>query len=377
MNIKIEAHDNHKFQRKLDAVPSWMVPISTQKEIVDFIAKAAIGQVNEGRRLSNRTLSKNLSLLKRCLETVNKPTSNITKEDIERFDKKLVESELKSVANYRVCLKVFLKWKLGEYKMRKLAGWLDTRDKTKTPDYLSEQEVNKLFRNTKNTEEKFMIAILFDAGARAEEFLNIRLEDIQIPEESNNFVKLTLKEEYSKTKGRVVSLYWKHSLDSVREFLKERVAEGARATDPLFIKSYDAMRMFLARLGQKVLHKKVNPHLFRHSSATYYATKLNRQELCYRYGWKFSSDMPDVYISRAGMESKVLDEKFKATELEVLEKKMASDRFENQKEMENIKEANKLFADNMGKLMDLLQEDPEASKLLFKRNMVKMEELFS
>ena len=59
--------------------------------------------------------------------------------------------------------------------------------------------------------------------------------------------------------------------------------------------------------------------MFRHTSATYYATKLNRQELCYRYGWKFSSDMPDVYISRAGMESKQLDEKFKATELEELE----------------------------------------------------------
>ena len=59
-------------------------------------------------------------------------------------------------------------------------------------------------------------------------------------------------------------------------------------------------------------------HLFRHSSATYYATKLNRQELCYRYGWRFSSNMPDVYISRAGMESKHLDEKFTQTELGAL-----------------------------------------------------------
>jgi hypothetical protein len=83
----------------------------------------------------------------------------------------------------------------------------------------------------------------------------------------------------------------------------------------MFKGAYDAMRMFLRRLGQEVLKKPVHPHLFRHSSATYYATRLNRQELCYRYGWRFSSNMPDVYISRAGMENKDLDIKFTNTEL--------------------------------------------------------------
>jgi hypothetical protein len=34
------------------------------------------------------------------------------------------------------------------------------------------------------------------------------------------------------------------------------------------------------------------------------------EDLYLPYGWKFSSDMPDIYISRAGMESKNLDEKF-------------------------------------------------------------------
>jgi hypothetical protein len=32
--------------------------------------------------------------------------------------------------------------------------------------------------------------------------------------------------------------------------------------------------------------------------------------LCIRYGWAFSSDMPDVYISRAGVDSVELDQKF-------------------------------------------------------------------
>ena len=40
--------------------------------------------------------------------------------------------------------------------------------------------------------------------------------------------------------------------------------------------------------------------------------------VCYRFGWRFSSDMPDIYISRAGMETLELDEKFTQTELSTL-----------------------------------------------------------
>jgi hypothetical protein len=192
---------------------------------------------------------------------------------------------------------------------------LDTHDHHKTPDYLTEAEVETLLKACNSAEQRFLVAVLFDSGARAEEFINIRLEDVRLPEGNEDFVKLTLKQEYSKTLGRTISLYWRQSLDAVRDYLKHRTTEGIKPGDPLYPKNYDTMRFFLARLGRRVLRKHVHPHLFRHSSATYYATKLNRQELCYRYGWRFSSNMPDIYISRAGMENKDLDVKFTNMEL--------------------------------------------------------------
>jgi len=73
------------------------------------------------------------------------------------------------------------------------------------------QEIEKLWKKCKSESERFLIAVLFDSGARIEEFLNIRYEDLQLPDKSSNYVKLTLKEEYSKTTGRVISLSWKHS----------------------------------------------------------------------------------------------------------------------------------------------------------------------
>lgn len=344
MNVKIEIHKNHVVEKKLKAVDKWKVPKSTKKEIKAFVEKAKIGQVNEGKKLSDRTISKYLTLLKKSLEILNKPTSKITKTDIEKFDKKLSSENLKSATDYKVVLRIFLRWKLGLTKANNLAGWLDTRQKKKTPDYLSKKEIFKLYKNCKNLSERYLIAVLFDSGARAEEFLNIRYEDIQLPDKNQNFVKITFKEEYSKTKGRTISLYWAHSLEAISDFLKEREQESIKSNEPVFNKNYDAMRMFLYRLGKKVLNKDIYPHLFRHSSATFYASQMNRQELCYRYGWAFSSDMPDVYISRAGMNNKELDEKFEITELGELKTKLSKEEFERKKLQEENEKKEKEYA---------------------------------
>jgi hypothetical protein len=165
--------------------------------------------------------------------------------------------------------------------------------------------------------------VLFDSGARAEEFHNIRFEDIFLPEGKETCVKIALKQEYSKTLPRTIGLFWKLSLGAVTEYLRERIAEGIKPTEPVFKGNYAATRKWLGRLGSRVLRRPVHYHLFRHSSATWYATQLNRQELCRRYGWKFSSDMPDVYISRSGMEDKALEEKYAQIELSALKDDLA------------------------------------------------------
>ena len=156
--------------------------------------------------------------------------------------------------------------------------------------------------------------MLFDAGARAAEFHNIRYEDIYLPQDDRGYVKIALKEEYSKTKGRTISLFWKNSKEAVEDYLKEREREGIKTKEAVYNSSYAASTSFLHRLGKKVLGRSIHYHLFRHSSATYYADKMNRQQLCIRYGWAFSSDMPDVYISRAGVDSIELDQKFSNAE---------------------------------------------------------------
>ena len=320
---------------RLRGLAGWKVPGTVRQEVQRFIEELAIGKVNKGKRICERRLCKYLDMLKVPLQFLHKPTRQINAKDIERFERALASDQIQSYikarpyahatkADIRKGLKIFLRWRLGKAKAIQLAGWLDTRDKPKTPDFLKEQEIEQLYRDCRTAEQQFAIAVLFDSGARAQEFVNIRYEDVQLPEGKENYVKITLREEYSKTKGRTISLYWRNSLESVRAYLKERIAAGLKSQDPVFGGTYGGLRMYLRRAGLRVLKRRVHPHLFRHSSATFYASKLNRQELCYRYGWRFSSNMPDIYISRAGMENKDLDVKFTNTELSQLKDDLAA-----------------------------------------------------
>jgi len=331
MAEKISIHKRN-IEKGLKRIENWKTPTENKEDLIKFIYELSLGKVNRGRKICEGRQLKYLDLLKIPFVYWNKEISKIEIKDIEKLEKEISSDKILSFKNkpfsheskrdIKIALKIYLKWKLGEAKTTELAGWLDTRRIFKTPDYLKEAEILKLFKACKSSKERYLLALLFDSGARAEEFLNIRYEDIQIPEKGESFVKVTLKEEYSKTKGRVISMYWKHSLEAVRDYLREREYSGLKSTDPVYEGTYDSARFFLMRFGKKVLKKSIHFHLFRHSSATYYATKLNRQELCYRYGWKFSSDMPDVYISRAGMQNKDLDEKFSSTELEQLQTKL-------------------------------------------------------
>ena len=373
-NIKIEIHKRN-VEARLESLNKWEVPEEVKTSILDFLNDLELGKVNRGRRISKARQLKYLDMLKNPLEYWNKKIEDLDSKDIESFERDLTTDKIlskrknqpyshESKRDIRIALKIFLKWKLGESKAIELIGWLDTRRVNKTPEYLKDSEVEKLYKSCKNAKERFLLAVLFDSGARAEEFLNIRYEDLEIPKDNGSFCRLTLKEEYSKTSGRVISLYWKYTLEAVRDYMKEREYSGIKSNDPIFEGTYDSARFFLMRLGKRILNKSIHFHLFRHSSATYYASKLNRQEVCYRYGWKFSSNMPDIYISRAGMESKELDEKFAATEIEILQKKLENQGQKRSIEVEEMQ--NKIKEEVWAQVKERMKEMLDAGEIVMK-----------
>lgn len=298
------------------------------KSLKEFLKLLSLGEINKGKAIGETRQRKYVDMLTIFLTNIKKSIPVITKTDMQDFILKLQQDKIcKSNSqpyseltkqDIKITLRIYLKWRLPK-KYDSLTGWFDTRTKKKSPEYLPEQEVEKLFRNCRDESSRFLICMLFDGGFRIEEFLNIRFEDIEPPTQNFPYYKITIKDEYSKTEGRTIGLYWKHSTEAIKEYLQ--ICEAISMTAPVFKKDYDAVRMFISRLGKRVLGKRVYPHLLRKSSATYYANlDLGREKLCIRYGWKFSSDMVDIYIKRSGIKEEQVKEKIVNLDLVKLEK---------------------------------------------------------
>ena len=337
---------------RLAAVQNWAIVKEEKKRVLAFVRDLGLGKVNAGRKLSQARQLKYLDSLKVALTNLRKPITRLAVKDIEGLDERLTKNEIHRIdgkpfadetkAEIKRFLKIYLRWALPNEPKRfiELTSWLDTKTrKLKTPEFLTEAEVGQLYEACRDAQSRLIVALLFDTGARAEEFFNIRLEDVEKPSGDRNYYRIHLKEEYSKTKGRVVSLFWDRSTLALNEFLPGRISTGTKPGDRLYPGTYDAMRFFLKRLGRKILERRVYPHLLRHSSATFYAAKFNRQQLCKRYGWTFSSDMPDVYINRAGIDEAEIEVKFTQTELGAMKTRMETQEGERKMLLERLGES--------------------------------------
>jgi integrase len=276
--------------------------------ILAFLRDAELGKTVRKGQKKKIGLARRLKYVS-CLKTfalwLGKDFDRVVQEDMERVISDLENDRLRrkdgnpyseeSKVDFKKLVKKFYKWLLGNNESYpEFVEWFDTSVREKDIPALTRQEVEKLLEHSSNLKVKVAIMVLFDSGARIEEFLNMRLKHLTRKEDY-----YMVRIEYSKTRPRTVSLPLCTKL--LDEFLKEQNLNDPEAQ--LFPVTYDAFRMMLGRLGRKVLKKPVYPHLLRHSSATYYANiERNYFRFCKRYGWAFGSKMAQRYIDRAGID---------------------------------------------------------------------------
>jgi len=301
-----------------------------QKDVFEYIRLCKLGQIGR-KSISDNRERKILDGLIVFFTHIKKPIDKKTLEDLkERFVSDKIKKvngnnySLNTKEDYIVIVSRFLTWKYRT-KVQTWASptklfseWFKIKSQNKTPEILKEEEVAKLLNACRNPTEHFLIAVLVDAGQRASEFINTRFEDFIEPTKTFPYYKIDIKEEYSKTEGRTLGLYLKGTTEAIKDYLNECVKSDLK--EQVFPHTYDNIRGFLRRIGIRALGRPVHFHLFRKTSATMYAHRLNRQQLCIRYGWKFSSDMPDIYIKRAGVQEDEIKDKFVNTDLQKLEK---------------------------------------------------------
>lgn len=333
---KLEIHkDIEKYQRRLLSLQSdKSIDQENKKIILNFLKDCELGKISQKPCKAAR-LMKYIYLLTRLNQMFgNKPFKKLNQKDIEtiiiKFNngefkkqqvslkivngkKQLIKTELnksldiETLDDFKGTIKKLTAYIFGNGdKYQKLAGWIKREQVIKEVPSLNREEVERLAESC-NLKYKVIIMTLFDSGARIQEFLNLRIGDLTRKEDH-----YLIRIKHSKTKPRTISLPMCTSiLDSWLSIHSDKDNPMAF----LFPVGYDGLRVFLKGQGTKILKKKVNIHLFRHSSATYYCHLLNQYQLCYRYGWSMTSNQPQRYIDREGIEEQKTAELVKTDDI--------------------------------------------------------------
>lgn len=219
---KIDIHDTEQsYAGALERLEK-DVGKANSKLIKDFLEASSIGQTARlnarVKQVGTRARLKNLFLLKKVALYFNKSLNAINKKDMECFIKALNENKIlkstgdklaeKTKSNMKITFISFLRHNYDEKRYLELTSWIETRCKEKEISALEEEEIKKLIVKAPDLKYKLLIALLFATGARIEEFLNIRIEDIKEVQGDVPYYRITLRNEFSKTSGRTFSILW-------------------------------------------------------------------------------------------------------------------------------------------------------------------------
>ena len=309
-------------------------------------------------------------------------TNKLRKKVKKKVDGKLQWVEygdhaIKGKIKYFRNFSLYLKFRLDKYpekyaKFQKILKVVIT-PVDKDPECLTEQEVDKLYEASSELWQKYFHLVNAWGGFRAGEFHQVLESDIVLPdvEKGENFVKILIRNETSKTKGRMITLYGDKCHKVVREYLAQRKSQGLKSDEPVFEKGYGASKIWIRRFGKRVLGKNVHHHLYRHTCATWLVDKgiiKDRHRLCLFFGWKFASPMPDIYLTRSKISMEDIDKTVKNTELGDLKTELDKERQENRLKQEKMERE---LQELKGQLNQRKQLDPLFEKILEKEDFIE------
>lgn len=269
------------------------------------------------KKVGHKRLAKYVQDLKKLDHYTKKPFDKLTQEDLELFITDLEDGNIQSIngkpfaEETQVCIKKivqkFYSWLLtGSKYVPELVDWIDTSLKVKDGDYIKKEELDLLLSILTSTKpeklirNRALLSFFFDSGARLDELYNIRFKHLELVEGTYR-----VRIEFSKTKARTLSLpLCKEHLDAWIDIHPARNEPLAQ----LFPMTQNHIRKVTKRAGRLIKKERLIPHTLRKSSATYWANKLSRYQLCARLGWSMSSRQPDRYINIAGLdENKIIE----------------------------------------------------------------------
>ena len=217
------------------------------------------------RRYSVRTIETYLFCIRNFLKYCNKEPKKFTKQDIQDYLNK-VSLQNKSGSTINVNLQA-LKFMM-EYVLNKRKYFYNIRYSKvyrRLPTVLEKEDVINLINSIDNPKHKLMIKLIYSAGLRVSELLNLRACDLNL---MNNFGYVR----HGKgDKDRLFVI-----ADSLKQEIFEFIDNNSLHQESFLFNSYNgrmssrSIQEILKKAAKKVkIKKRVHPHALRHSFATH------------------------------------------------------------------------------------------------------------
>ncbi|MBD3249474.1 tyrosine-type recombinase/integrase [Candidatus Woesearchaeota archaeon] len=252
-----------------------------------------------------------LGVLRDWALLLNKDYDVACTEDIKKAVRVVQENEKYSEwtkITYKTMLKRFYKWLKKTEDSPEEVKWISTRMKRtdkkilSSSELITEEEVKKMVNAAEHPRDKAFISILYESGARVSEVASLQIKNVQFDEHG---AILTVQGKTGSRHIRIISSVSYLSIWAQSHPLKED------PNAPLWINigttkhnsqiTYNNIRYIVKKLADKAgIEKKTNPHMFRHSRATYLANHLTEFQMNQYFGWVQGSGMPATYVHLSG-----------------------------------------------------------------------------
>lgn len=228
-------------------------------EINDRIRKEGLR-----RGYSNRTIKTYIHCTERFFKKCKKDPKRVTKKDVREYLEDLMERGRagNTINVYLNALKFVFEQLLGK-KMR-----LDIRYSKKPvrlPVVLTKEEARALFGAIKNEKHKLMVQLMYSAGLRVNELINLRVENLEL-DKNYGFVR---QGKGNKDRLFIIALGLREQIGNMLN--KDKIGQGfvflSNRKKPYHSRSLQGIIGSAAKVAK--IRKRVTPHTLRHSFATH------------------------------------------------------------------------------------------------------------
>ena len=284
------------------------------KRFVDAKFQGNYRQIIYDCNSPEKTVYKNMLVLRKITKLVDKPLIHLTEEDIIDLQNKINQNKVfcqnttkpiassykkdlvKTFKQFWTFYRAYAKQEKNE-NIDNIAEFFRVRREKEINHlvkFLSKDEIETLADNAANLKMRTLIKTFFETGARTIEILNLKRENCSYDESRDKWIIKLPNMKGISTGKMPIEIDYAHT-----DFHAWMNYNNFSDEEYIFEYSYDYLRTYLAEKSRKFLGWKVTPKLFRKSCAMHLVNlDINEQYIKAHMGWSPSSKAISHYISQ-------------------------------------------------------------------------------